>query len=501
MDFYLGAQDPEIKHAAQIQAVANILGWAPSRVLSEALGCDPTEGQYLAWILKQMKFKNIVLPEDRSRVGIALDILEDVKRIRPPGFILDINRYRTVADLEEVTDRFVEAASGREMERPRKIVKLPEGATLYRESENYQILEVTHPDTCIYLARGTKWCTSETPNADQYIERYGKLYVILIRDRNEWVVYGQYTPDFSQLMNTKNQPLKIDDEELANVIGPDLDAPDAANQAFRYAQNVLDGRWPLGESLILQDPRVAVNYAKSVVRGRWPEAEPIIAANPEESLLYAKLIIKGPWPAGERAIAEEGPTAYQYAREILEDRFPMGEPEIAKLPGYALLYARDILHGRFLEAEPFIAQDPEWAFNYAQGILHDRFPEGELAIASDHKAAYEYATSIIQERWPEGEAAIAKDSDTALAYAMGLWGGEFPQGEPAIATDARRSYIYARDVLHSRFPLGEPAIAKEPQWAFFYARDVIRGRWPEGEEVIYKRKWWLKEYEELFQNE
>lgn len=30
MDFFLGAQDPAVKYAAQIQAVANVLDWAPA---------------------------------------------------------------------------------------------------------------------------------------------------------------------------------------------------------------------------------------------------------------------------------------------------------------------------------------------------------------------------------------------------------------------------------------------------------------------------------------
>jgi hypothetical protein len=505
VDFFLGAQDPAIKFAAQIQAVAETLDIDPKSVLDEAFQADPTAWhgeypQYLGWILKQMKFKNVILPEDRQRVWDALELFEQIKRVPQQAVTTDIHRYKTLAQLEVVTDHFQEVTSGRELERPRKIEELPAGASLYKESENYRVLEVTHPDTCIYLSRGTKWCTRELPNADQYIEQYGKLFVILARDRNEWVVYGQYTPNYSQVMDTYNRRLAIDNEELANIIGPDLSAHDAADKAVIYARDVLEGRWLLAEPLILQDPRIAVNYAKYVVRGRWLEGEPVIAARPSEALLYAKHIVKGPWPLGERAIAEDGALAYQYAKEILEDRFPLGEPAIAKLPGYAVIYAQGILNGRFLEAEPFIAQDPEWAAAYARGVLRERFLEGEPAIASNHKSAYQYARDIIQDRWPDGEAAIAQDADTAVAYAEDILGGPFPEGEVVIATDAKRSYMYARDVLRGRFPEGEPAIAKEPQWTFFYARDVIRGRWPEGEEVLYKNKWWLKEYEEIFRS-
>lgn len=503
MDFYLGAQDAAIKYAAQIQTTAKALEVDPTWVLIEAIRADPTadptlsSGRYIGWILKQMKFRNIILPEDRQRVLEALSTLEEMKRTRQQVVTTDINRYRDIGQLEVVTDRFLEVTSGREMERPRRLEEMPEGTEVHAESDSYRILEVSHPDTCLYLARGTKWCTREQAAADQYIERYGKLFVILARDRGEWVVYGQYTPDYSQVMDTKNQVLSID-EELADLMGPDLYAPDAAGKAILFAQNVIGGRWPLAEPVILEDPRAAVNYAKYVVHGPWLEAEPVIASNTAESLLYAKHIVKGPWPFGEPSIAADGHTAYQYAKEILQDRFPLGEPAIAKLPGYATLYAQDVIRGRFEEAEPFIAEEPNWAVHYAKNILHRRFPEAEPAIAGSSQYAYEYIQSIIGGPWPMGEAVIGQNPDTAVAYARDILGGPFPAGESAIATDARRSYIYARDVLNSRFPAGEAAIAKEPQWAFFYARDVIRGRWPEGEETLYKNKWWTKEYEELF---
>jgi hypothetical protein len=279
MPFTLGAQDPAVKHAALIQAVSKALGAAPASVLAAALDADPTRRDYVGWILKQMKFGNIILPEDGSRVIEALATLEEAKRVRYRGVEFDINRYKTIGDLEVVTDRIIDAESGREREKPRQIEDLPAGVTLHAESEHYRILEVTDPDACVYLGRGTKWCTRESEPAKWYLKQHGKLYVILVLDGPQWVVYGEYTPYYSQIMDTKNKPLEVD-EEVTDLMAPNLYAPDAAERAYDYALNVLQGRWPEGEHLIRRDPELAYSYVRDVIKGRWPDGEPVFREDP-----------------------------------------------------------------------------------------------------------------------------------------------------------------------------------------------------------------------------
>jgi hypothetical protein len=500
--FDLGATDPAEKHAAQIKAVAQALRWAPSRVLTEALRADPTEYKiYVGWILKQMKFKNIRLPEDNPRIRELLMELDEAKRVRPPGIELDINKYRTIHDLSEAMDGMLEMYSNRELERPQEIEDFPTGVTLHAESQNYRILEITDPEACVLLGRGTKWCTRDSAVAEQYISRYGYLYLILARRGERWVVYGQYTPDYSQIMDTKDRSLMIEDIELVDLMGPNVDPPEGhAHAAYRYALEVLNSRWEKGEEAILTEPLIAVQYAKQVIKGRWPEGEAAIAQNAEASFEYARGVIRGRWAPGEPAIAQDVRLAYTYANEILNGRFPLGEETIVLNPGFALVYLTNILHeSRWPEAEPAIAEHPEYALSYARNFVHGPWPPGEAAIARDPSTSIRYAREVLHGRFPEGEAAIASDADAALAYALQVLNGPYPEFEPAISKDARRAYIYAQDVLGGRFPEGEAAIAKEPQWAYFYARDVIRGRWPEGEETLRKNKYWMKEYEELFE--
>jgi hypothetical protein len=400
MPFALGAQDPAVKHAALIQAVAKALGADPADVLEVALDADPTRRDYVGWILKQMKFTNIILPEDGSRVLEALATLEEAKRVRYRGVEFDINKYKTIGDLEVVTDRIIDAESGRERAKPRQIKELPAGVTLYAESENYRILEVTDPDACVLLSRGTKWCTRESGTAAEYIKEHGKLYVIMALDGDQWVVYSQYTPDYDQIKDTKNKNMGFytSDQELIAVMKPDLDAPDAAPRASAYAIKVIEGRWPEGEPVIAQDPVAAQRYASYALYNRWPEGESVIAQDPELAYKYAKDAIKGRFPEGEPAIARDPNWATWYAHGVIRGRFPKGEPAIAQDPKYAYLYALYVIRGRWQEGEPVIAQDPEQAFYYARDVIKGRFPEAEPVIAKIPKLARHYIEDVPQDR-------------------------------------------------------------------------------------------------------
>jgi uncharacterized protein YeaC (DUF1315 family) len=418
MPFTLGAQDPAVKHAALIQAVAKVLGADPNDVLGAALDADPTRRDYIGWILKQMKFGNVILPEDAPRVIEALATLEEAKRVRYQGVEFDINKYKTIGDLEAVTDRIIDAESGRERERPRQIEDLPEGVILHAESEHYQILEVTDPNACIYLSRGTKWCTRQSDVAKEYLKQHGKLYVILALDGSQWVVYGQYTPYYEQVKDTKNKRMVIDDLELADLMRPDLETPDAAKIFYNYANRVIQGRWPEGEAAISQDPEWAFKYASRVIRGRWPEAEPFIAQNPKWASKYASIVIRSRWPEDEIVIAQDPEGAFNYATAVIQGRWPEGEAAISQDPKWASKYASSVIRGRWPEGESAIARHPLWAYYYVYSVIQGRWPEGEAAISQDPEWASKYARFVFRGRWPEGEAAIAQDPRWAREYLL-----------------------------------------------------------------------------------
>ena len=51
-------------------------------------------------------------------------------------------------------------------------------------------------------------------------------------------------------------------------------------------------RIPVLERLILKEARAAYKYARDVIKGRWPEAEPIIFES-KYAEAYAKLLCSG----------------------------------------------------------------------------------------------------------------------------------------------------------------------------------------------------------------
>ena len=45
---------------------------------------------------------------------------------------------------------------------------------------------------------------------------------------------------------------------------------------YLYARDIIKGRWPEAEPVIMTDPNLAYWYAKNIIEGRWPEAEKYI---------------------------------------------------------------------------------------------------------------------------------------------------------------------------------------------------------------------------------
>jgi hypothetical protein len=302
--------------------------------------------------------------------------------------------------------------------------------------------------------------------------------------------------------------------------------------AFRYARNVLDGPFTLGEPEIAKYSAYSFWYANEVLYGPFKLGEPAIAKSPDNAYYYARDVLHGPFPLGEPAIAKDPGYAYHYARYVLKGPFLLGEPEIATDDYWKPIYQEQVLKGRpwtglkkkttealdlkklvthpkklktyhtHVSAEEaytrlkngdkdpilvkVVAKDPMYAYWYARQVLKGPFKLGEPIIAKDPSYAYYYAVDILKGPFPLGEPTIAKDPGYAYYYAKDVLKGPFPLGEPAIAKTASRAYSYAIEVLKGPFPLGEPEIAKDPEWAYEYASDVLKGPFPLSEPTIAK---------------
>ena len=76
--------------------------------------------------------------------------------------------------------------------------------------------------------------------------------------------------------------------------------PSAPYWAYWYAEDVIKGRWPEAEKVILKSAEWSYCYAKNVIKGRWPEAEKMVSKSTKWSYRYALYVIKGRWPEAEK---------------------------------------------------------------------------------------------------------------------------------------------------------------------------------------------------------
>ena len=92
--------------------------------------------------------------------------------------------------------------------------------------------------------------------------------------------------------------------------------------SYKYAKEVIQGRWEEAEESIISNPEYAYLYAKEIIKGRWEEAEESIISNPEYACIYAKEIIKGRWEEAEESIASDPYFVCLYYRYVVEEKLP-----------------------------------------------------------------------------------------------------------------------------------------------------------------------------------
>ena len=323
---------------------------------------DNFNKKYWPWVLKQVKFGNVVFPEDIYRVRETLDNFKQYGRNLE---VRDINKYKKIADLDRALDSVMGTGSKRKGEFTFKPESLP-GVEFINEYGGLRLYRVDNAESLMRLGLGTRWCTREDyPDCqtEKYIDNYGFIYVV-VKDNKP---FAQATPDFEQVMNIYDDPIKLP----RGLFGP-------------------------VEKEIIYNPRFAFGYAKRVIGDEWPEAEPYIMKDPELSFDYAIYFKdEGRWPEAEPYIMKDSSSSARYAMEVLGRRWIEAEPYIMKDPEWAFEYAV-YFGGRWPEAEPYIMKSPEWAYYYARLILKRRWPEAEPYIMKDPKWAHEYIEHVTQ---------------------------------------------------------------------------------------------------------
>ena len=107
-----------------------------------------------------------------------------------------------------------------------------------------------------------------------------------------------------------------DRESLERIISKD------AEYSCLYAEQVIEGRFILGEDAISKDAFFSYEYACVVIGGRFHLGEAVICKDAWESYHYAKNVIGGRFELGEAAISEDAEYSYLYARNVIKGRLP-----------------------------------------------------------------------------------------------------------------------------------------------------------------------------------
>ena len=68
--------------------------------------------------------------------------------------------------------------------------------------------------------------------------------------------------------------------------------PNAPYWAYWYACEVIEGRWPEAEPVILTSPQWAYWYARDVIESHWLEAGLVILTSPRWTYWYTKNVLK-----------------------------------------------------------------------------------------------------------------------------------------------------------------------------------------------------------------
>jgi len=88
-------------------------------------------------------------------------------------------------------------------------------------------------------------------------------------------------------------------------------------------------------------------YDKAIELGkRIPELEPIISKDAYCSYRYAFDVIEGRWKQGEPTISKDAYWSYYYARDVIKGRWELSEPVISKDAKCSYWYAQDVIKGR-----------------------------------------------------------------------------------------------------------------------------------------------------------
>ena len=127
------------------------------------------------------------------------------------------------------------------------------------------------------------------------------------------------------------------------------------------------------ERIISEDAKCSYKYAINVINGRWKLGEAAISESAERSYWYAKYIIEGRFVLGEAAISKDAELSYEYAINVIKGRWELGEAAISKDAEYSFCYAKYVIRGSW--TQELAVMCPCWLFFYAKDVSKGRLPK------------------------------------------------------------------------------------------------------------------------------
>jgi hypothetical protein len=343
----------------RIQLLAKKYPKEPEDRIRQLLTHDPSNGQFLEWLIRQDLNPGIHL-DDRN-IQFVRKILEAYTKIKKSPVLMehydlgpDISKY----DVIQLENKLYKVLYGKQdlISQSEKIKKAKtHGSRLIYDKDNIRIIQIggdgLDPDhaqeaACMY-AKGTKWCTSDPNNAREYLNKRN-LYVVFRGSEKvmQTDLVSFMTPEDTRINFYENEDLLISLLD-SGVLDP---------SKLGRGKSMFDVLWSWMELDLTRLPYLTeylINHEMIERRElRW---------------FMEVRGIKNRWPIVEPYMAQTAEDAYRYA-DVIDQPFPLGEPAILTSPDYACRYAIDIKHGNWPEAIPVIQRDPDSWRRYKESL-------------------------------------------------------------------------------------------------------------------------------------
>lgn len=390
------------------------------------LNADPTPNKaYSVWIGKLLKSKNIILPEDASKLQERIGQFNELKK-RNKIRGKDITQMSSYQELAKLVDEAMGTQTKGEAYRD----NLHNGMQLYYQDEKWKVVYITTVEAASKLCRGTEWCVKDPEHSEDYLSR-GPLILVYRMDKPFVLIHEQ-----SGSVKDINDDSVAENEEILNHLTD-----------VREHLGVTD--WPRGSELdevmrYVSDTEALENPAEyfDTINSR-------ALVPPDELLFLAQKY-------GQEYVLEDGTYESVILEGLLDSIKKFGaNPKkyiqyFSDNPHMAFVFANEIGQ-RVPELEPLIAQSALPAISYAEYVLNGRFPAGEPAIFSQPDKAIDYAVWILKQRLPqEAEASLLQRAEdfpvSLLKYFQNLFTGPWPELEAKLKGHLLKNYhVFLRD--------------------------------------------------------